>query len=382
LLAKAAKYPNLTGGAAQTLTHSNNANPEISGVASQSTYIGTYDLSSSWTVYNGGYINRNIRLQDLSLKSAGLTVDENVNDLTLQITQDYLSILLAGETIVYQEDLLKTSQAQLEQGKQEYSAGSIAKNALIELEAQTAADNYNLVTAQNAYRQNILSLKQLLQLPTIYSMAIVVPDTVIAGAVISPLEQAEKDAFDTRPEIRNGELGVQMAQVTLKMATAQEWPVATVGGSATSGYANSEAVNYPTQLGNNFYQRIGLTLSIPIFNNRIYKTQVEVSKIKIGQAKLSLLGTETTLSQEVEQAYINVSNAKASYDAATVQLRSSQEAYRVASEQFHYGASDIVDLLQQKSLYVQALQAYIQAKYDAVFNTEIYNFYRGIPVKL
>lgn len=382
LLAKAAVYPNLAAGMDQTLTHSTNANPVIGGFSTQSTYIGAYSVTSSWTIYNGGYIHQNIRLQDLNLRSAGLTVAESANDLTLQITQDYLSILLAGETITYQEDLLRTSQAQFQQGKQEYTAGSIAKNALIELEAQSAADNYNLVNARNAYRENILALKQLLQLPATYSMEIVVPDAVIPEAVIPPLQQAEKDAFDTRPEIRNGQIGVQMAQVSLKMAVALEWPVATIGSSLATGYSNNQAIDYSTQLADNFYQRIGLTISIPIFNNRIYKTQVEVSKIKIGQSKLSLVGTETTLSQEVEQAYINVLNAKANYEAAEVQLRSSRESYRVASEQFRYGASNIVDLLEQKSLYVQALQAEIQARYGAVFNIDIYNFYRGIPVKL
>ena len=40
------------------------------------------------------------------------------------------------------------------------------------------------------------------------------------------------------------------------------------------------------------------------------------------------------------------------------------------------------NLLQQKNLYVQALQGYIQAKYTAALNLEVYNFYRGEPVKL
>ena len=40
----------------------------------------------------------------------------------------------------------------------------------------------------------------------------------------------------------------------------------------------------------------------------------------------------------VEQAYINVINAQAQYDAAVVQLKSTQEGYRVASEEFKDGA--------------------------------------------
>jgi len=382
LLAKAAKYPNLFGNMGQNFTHSTNANPVVGGYATQSSFSSTYSLTSAWTVYNGGYLNYNIKLQNLNLNQAGLNVDQTVNSLTLQITQDYLNVLLAKENIIYVEDMVKTSQAQLDQGNQQYTAGSIAKNALIELEAQNATDKYNLVSAQSSLKQNVLNLKQLLQLPWSYTMEIAVPDTIIATALMPALDEVQRSALASRPEIKYAETGVDIAEMNLRMAKAQSLPVASIGTSLASGYSNNQSIEYLKQLDNNFYQRIGLTVAVPIFNNRIYKTQIEVSKIEIDQAKLSLLGAKTTLSQEVEQAYINVLNAQAQYDAAVVQLRASQESYRVASEQFKVGAANLVDLLQQKNLYVQSLQSYIQAKYTAALNIEIYNFYHGEPVKL
>lgn len=382
LLAKAAKYPNLFGNMGQSLTHSSNANPVVGGFATQSSFSSSYSLTSAWTVYNGGYLNYNIKLQNLNLNQAGFNVDQTVNSLTLQITQGYLNILLAKENIVYVEDLVKTSQAQLDQGNQQYSAGSIAKNALIELQAQNATDKYNLVSAQSALRQNVLSLKQLLQLPWSYTMEIAIPDTIIATALMPSLDEVQRTALAARPEIKYAETGIEIAQMNLRLAKAQSLPLASIGSSLASGYSNNQSVAYLKQLDNNFYQRIGLTLTIPIFNNRINRTQIEVSKIEIDEAKLSLLGAKTTLSQEVEQAYINVLNAQAQYDAAVVQLKASQESYRVATEQFKVGAANLVDLLQQKNLYVQSLQSYIQAKYTAALNIEIYNFYRGEPVKL
>ena len=382
LLAKAAVYPNLFGTIGQNFTHSTNANPVVGGYATQSSFASAYSLTSSWTVYNGGYLKYNIKLQDLNLNEAGLNVEQTVNSLTLEITQDFLNVLLAKENIVYVEYLVKTSQAQLEQGQEQYRAGSIAKNALVELEAQTATDKYNLVSAQSAYRQNLLSLKQLLQLPWTFSLEIAIPDTIIATALAPSLDIVQSAALSQRPEIKYAETGVRIAEMNLKMARAQELPVVSIGSTVASGYSNNQSVDYLKQLDYNFYQRIGLSVSIPIFNNRIYRTQVEINKIEIDQANLSLLGAKTTLSQEVEQAYINVLNAQAQYDAATVQLKASQEAYRVAGEEFKVGAANLVDLLQQKNLYIQALQGYIQAKYTAALNIEVYNFYRGVPVKL
>ena len=383
LLAKAAKYPNLFGNTTQTFTHSTSAaNPVVGQFATQSSFASSGALTSAWTIYNGGYLNYNIRLQDLSLIQAGFNVDQNLTSLIPEITQDYLNILLAKENIVYAEDLLKTSAAQLEQGNKLYSAGSIARNALVVLEAQTAKDKYNLISAQSAYRQNVLTLKQLLQLPWSYSMEIAVPDSIIATALVPSLDQVQQVALATRPEIKFAETGVDMAQMNLKLAKARTLPVVSIGASLASGYSNNQSVDYLKQLDNNFYQRAGLTISIPIFNNRIYRTQVEISQIEIDQAKLALQGAKTSLSQQVEQAYINVLNAQAQYDAAIVQLKSSQESYRVVNEQFKYGGANLVEVLQQKNLYVQALEAYIQAKYTAALNLEVYNFYLGEPIKL
>jgi len=383
LLAKAAKYPNLFGNTTQTFTHSTSAaNPVVGQFATQSSFASSGSITSAWTIYNGGYLNYNIRLQNLSVSQAGFNVDQTLSSLIPEITQDYLNILLSKENIVYAEDLLNTSEAQLEQGNKLYSAGSIARNALTILEAQTAKDKYNLVSAQSAYRQNILTLKQLLQLPWNYSMEVSVPDSVIATALVPSLDEVQNVALATRPEIKYAETGVDIAQTNLRLAKARLLPVASIGTSLATGYSNNQSVDYLKQLDNNFYQRAGLTITIPIFNNRIYKTQVEISKIEIDQATLSLQGAKTSISQEVEQAYINVLNAQAQYDAAIVQLKSSQESYRVVNEEFKYGGANLVNVLQQKDLYVQALEAYIQAKYTAALNLEVYNFYRGEPVKL
>lgn len=384
LQAKAAVYPSLSGGMTQTYVHSNGANAEIAGTGIKNNFTSGYSLGSAWTVFNAGYQRDNVKLQKLGVTSAGLTTDESVNDLTLQITQDFLTILLAGETINYAFDVLSTSRAQLQQGRDQFRAGSIARAALIELEAQTASDDYNLIAVQNARRLDVLALKQLLQLPTGYVMEIQQPDTatMIALASAVALDSAVNDAMATRPEVRNGELGIRQALLELTMARAQEYPVAAIGTTIATGYGNNITEAYMPQTSDNLYERIGLSVSIPIFNNRLYRTQVNTSRLRLEQARLALAGTKTTLSQQVEQAYVGVLNSRSQYRAAMTQLQASQESYRAASDQFKAGAANYVDLLQQKTLYVQAVQGYIQAKYSAVFDLMLYNFYRGVPIKL
>jgi outer membrane protein len=382
LLSRAQREPNLTGNAGLSYTHSKAATAVIGGVQTTSSWIGSLGASSSVTIYNGGYLRNDILQKNLEIESANLNILQSTNDITLQITQAYLAILLAKENVVYEQDLITTTAAAVDQGRKQYEAGSIARNAYIELQAQLATDKYNLVTAQSLVRQNKLNLKVILQLPYQDSFDIINPDTVISREAVTALDSVVSNAMNNRPEIKNGQLSIDIARYDLLKARAGYLPILTATGQLSTSYYSRTSDAYFKQLDNNFFQQVGVNLSIPIFTRRSVKTQVENAKIGMEQSKLNLQNIRTTLAQSIEQAYINVINAQGQYDAAVEGLRASQESFRIAGEQLKVGASNLVDYLQQKTLYTQAFQVYIQAKYNSALSIKIYDFYMGIAVKL
>jgi len=377
LLAKAGRLPDLSGSASQNLTHSKGGNNTGNGSGFNAS--GQYGLSSSVTIYNGNYINNNILQKNAQVESANLNIIQQENDITLQITQIYLTILLDKETIVADTSITNTSNAQVKLEQQRFNVGSVAKKDLIQIQAQNAADQYNLTTAINTERGDLLTLKQLLLLPTDADFDIGKPGAVVVNTSVTPLKTAEDTALKNRPEIKNGLLAVQVAQYDVKKAEAGYKPTLSASGAIGSQYSGG---GYFPQLNNNFYQQAGLTLAVPIFTRRTVKTQVEEAKINVDQAQLNFTNTKITLSQTVERAYLNVQNAQAQYDAANVQYKFNQESYRIANEELKIGSFSIVDFLLQKTLFVQAQQALIQAKYNLLLTQKIYDFYRGVPVTL
>jgi outer membrane protein len=388
LLAKAGRLPSLSGSASQNFVHQNrrgnvsivNGSTVVTGGGSGVTSSGQYSLNSSVTLFNGGYINNNIQQKNIAVESANLDIIQQENDITLQITQAYLAVLLDKENIISDTSVVNTSKAQVKLEQQRFNVGSVARKDLIQLQAQNATDQYNLTTAINTERADLLTLKQLLLLPTDVDFDIQKPDALAINASLTPLKQAQDTAMKNRPEIKNGQLGVDIAQYDVKKAKAGYLPTLSAGGALGSQYTGGN--DYFSQLNNNFYQQLGITLSVPIFTRRVVKTQVEEAKINVDQAKLNFSNTKIILSQSVERAYINVQNAQSQYDAAQVQFNFNQESYRIANEQLKIGASNMVDFLLQKTLYVQAQQAVIQAKYNLLLTQKIYDFYRGIPVTL
>ena len=380
--AKAAVLPNLSGTVSQSLLNGKAENITTGNFQPNTNFSSSYGLSSAITLYNGGYLKNNIKYNQLALQSSNLSVAETENDITLSITQAYLNILLAGETISYLKEVLATSQVQLNQGQQRFDAGSLAKKDFLQLQAQLATDQYNLVNANNNYRLNVVVLKQLLQLPTSYLFIVKVPDTIVVQQAYPPLDSAQSTAQYIRPEIKNGQLGIQLAQTNLELLKAATKPTVSVGAGLATAYSGSQNYKYAPQLDNNFYQSLGITLGIPIYSRRVNKTNIFKGQIQIQQASLSLKNTQTVLNQQVEQAYINLQNSQAQYIAATEQLKANQEIYNITNAELKLGAINILDLQLQKNLYIQALQAFTQSKYTAVLYNKIYAFYTGVPVTL
>lgn len=370
IASKSAVLPNLTGNVSQAITNYKSGLQNSSGLG----------LSSDVTLYNGSYLKNDIKAKELTLQTANLSVEAAKNDISISITQAYLNILLARENIIYLKDLLVTSEAQVKQSEQQFKFGTIAKKDLLQLQATYANDKYTLITAQNTLQQNTLTLKQLLQIPTSEAFEVSATDTVQTPQVLDNLASTQTKALSTRPEIKSGELNIQLQTTELAKAKSTLRPTLSLGGSLYTGYNNNSAGSYTYQLNNSFYQNLGLTLSIPIFDRRVTKTNAAKANISIEQARLSLLDTKTTLTQNVERAYINVQNANSQYAAAQEQFTYTGEALRISNAALKEGTNNIVENLQQKNLYVQALQAFVQAKYTANLYTKIYNFYTGVPI--
>ncbi len=388
IAAKGVKIPSLSASVGNTFHNSNNNVSGNTNLVNQFASNGSYSVNSSIVLWNFNYINNNIRQRDLLTQSAGLSIQQSQNFITLAITQAYLDILLAKENEKYIADLANTSNSRVKQGQMFYDAGSIAKKDLLQLQAQFASDKYLLIQIQNAIRQNILALKQILQLPTDTLFEIATPISLDTNAVISPLRETQETALQNFPEIKIGQLDVDITAFDIAKAKAGFMPVLSANGSFGTGYSNTITNdNYPEtgyfkQAGNNFYQNVGVSLSIPIFSNFTHKTNLEKANIAYKQANLSLQNSELVLTQAVERAYLNAKNAQQAYEAANEQLLASTENYRIVTEQFRLGGTNTYDLLQQRNQYVQAVQAYTQAKYTLVLQQKIYQFYTGKAITL
>lgn len=387
---KAQLFPSLSFSTNQNISwrpwsesYTNLSNGTMTTSSSEVNYNGSYGLNASWTVFNGGRNLKNIDKAELSTEIASLSTDQQANTIQEQIVQYYVQILYQREAIGVNESILRTAQAQRDRAQQMLDVGLMAKADVSTLQAQVAQDEYNVVSAQTQLDNYRLQLKQLLQLVMVDQFDIDKPD-ISNDNVLAPLPtiaDTYAQAYTTRPEIQSSQLSVQSADLDISIARRGYWP--TISLSAGIGSSNTDdSGEFFDQLKTNLSYSLGLTLSVPIFDNRSTRSSIQTAKLSKTTAELDLQNAQQELYSTIETYWLNARSAQQQYRYAIDYRQSMQDSYELTQEQFNNGLKNVVDLMQAKDNLLQAEQQLLQSKYTALLNLALLRFYAGEPISL
>lgn len=389
--AKAALFPSLSASVGQRIvnrpyseTNTIIDGDNITSSQSKTSYNGSYGIDANWTLYNGSKRLNTLKQQRLNNRIAELNVAQSENSIEESIMQVYVQILYAAEAVKVNEATLQVSQAEYERARALFDAGSIARSDLAQLEAQISADNYQVVTAQATLQDYKLQLKQLLELDGEEEMNLYIP-SLSDENVLSPLPSKTdvyRAALTLRPEIEAGKLDVRASELDIDIARSGYIPTLSLSAGIGSTNANGSDFTFGEQIKRNWNNSLGLTLSIPIFNNRQTKSAIQKAKLQKQTSELSLLDEQKTLFKTIEGLWLDANSAQQRYVAAVENLKSTQTSYELVQEQFNLGMKNTIELLTEKNNLLSARQEALQAKYMAILNTQLLKFYQGETVSL
>ena len=387
---QAALLPSLTASTQQNATYrpftengtSTVANGYVQSSVDKVYYNGSYGVNANWTIWNGNQNTNQIRLNRLTAQQAALDSATTALTLQEQIAQLYVQILYATEAINVNKENLKTTQANEERGQALLNVGKMSKADLAQLTAQRAQAEYAVVQAESAQRNYKRQLKQLLQL-TDGDFDVYIPSTTdqMALQAIPILQSVYEQALLTRPEIKNAQLAIESSQLNKKIAKAGRMPI--IGLTATAG-TNTTSISdnaWGLQLKTNFDVAAGITVSLPLFDNRKTRTSINKAQIQYENSLLDLQNQQTTLYSTIEDYWLQATTNQQQFRAAQASTRSAQESYNLLSEQFSLGLKNIAELMNGKDNLLQAQQAELQSKYLTILNIQMLKFYETAQIK-
>lgn len=389
--AKASLFPSLSFSTGHNLvnrpyqeTSATVSGTEIITSDNNNTYNGSYSLSAQWTLWNGGQRLNNIKQQKTNKEIAGLSVAETENMLQEEITKLFVQILYANESVEINKNTLEVSEATYKRAVELFNEGSLSKSDVAQLEAQASNDKYQLVTAESTLRNYKLQLKQLLELDGTTEMVLDMPELKDEDvmAVLPNQIDVYNTALTSRPEIQSSKLSIDNAKLGIKTAKAGYLPTISLSASTSSMTNNASTNNWAEQMKYGWNNMIGINLSIPIFNNRQTKSAVQKAQITYSSSQLDLINKQKELYSTIESLWLDALNAQQQYEAANSKLQSCQTSFDIVNEQFNLGIKNTVELLTEKNNLLSAQQQRVQAKYMAILDRALLDFYAGNEIKL
>lgn len=353
------------------------------GQGTKNGYNSSYGLNAGWTVWNGSKRENTIKRDRLDVEMSNLNSQQIFRTIETDLLQVYINILYARESIGISEEAAALSKAQSERARQLMEAGRLSRVDYARLYSQYEQDNYSVVNARATYDSRRMELKQLLELGLDADISLQdvewTAEQVLAA--LPPADESYQLALDNDLELKSLALGNEAAGIDIDIAKAGRMPNISLSAGVGSGYSAPGGA-FGTSLKQRLNESVGLTFSLPILDNKRTKMAVARAKVQQADAVLDIDKRRNTLSQEVENWYIDTRSAQARYCAAVEQLKSAQLTDELTNEQFRLGYVNTIELLTAHNSYIEARHLLLQAKYMAMLGRKMIDYYRTTKVSL
>lgn len=415
--AKAQTLPSLNGFASHTYNFGQTIDPYTNQFANSMVQSDNFGLSSSLNLFSGLAVYNSIQQSKHLMLAGAFSSDKAKNDVALLVSSAYLQIVLNEELLKVATQQRNITQQQEERTQKLVDAGAAPLGNLLEVQAQMATEDLNVVQAQNNLDLSYVSLKQLLQVKDADNFRIALPVVELPAdvAIGATIGQIYDLAVQNMPELKAAQANYDASEIGVKVAKGGMSPTLSLNASIGTGYSgiskevvginslgqspigqtesgetvyteNFQAITqvkpFTDQLNGNFNQSVGFRLSVPIFNGLSTRTNIALAEISRSNSELNLEQAKNTLYTSIQQAYTDAVAALNRYKA----LQKSEEAFKLSfnySEQrFNVGMLNVVDYNQSKNRLIKAQSDLLQARYQLIFRLKVLDFYQGRAITL
>jgi len=379
--ARNSRLPDLSGSVGQNFSFGR-------GLTAENTYTNTntsstsFSLGTSVPLFTGFQIPNTIRLNQLNLEAATQDLEKARNDIRMQVAQAYVQILYDMEICDVARRQISIDSAQVARLEALLDVGRVSEADVSQQRAALAQSQLTATQADNNCQLALLALTQLLELSTPEGFTVqrpFTPDNPASLQILSP-DVIFAEALGLKPEVRAGELRLQAAERSIKIAKAGLLPSLSFNaGLGTNYYTTSGFKNdgFGKQLQNNFSQYLGFSLNIPIFNRFSTRNSIRTAQIDRENQLLALDNVKKTLYKEIQQAYYNTVAARQKLLSSQTAREASSEAFRLTTAKYEQGKATITEFNEARNNYLKAESDLTQARYEYLYQTALIKFYRG-----
>lgn len=339
-------------------------------------------ISAGVTLFDGLRNIKQLQRARLSKMAAQYQLDNMKDDIALFVVNSYVQVLFSRENLKVAKAQNAVTLQDLNKTKELVEAGVVPEGDLLDIESTAAAQEQQIVNAENALRLSKIALAQLLLIQDYENFDISDEDYLVPSSTVlnnSPSEIYAK-ALEVRKNIQLSETNVELAKKDVEIAKGALYPRLNASFNYNTRYADNNPLDFVEQLYTFDGINYGLSLSVPILNGFSVKNSIKRSKIAQLNAEYQLKQDKLDLENTVNQSWNDARASAKAYEAAQKTLTARTNAYNYAKERFEVGFMNSFDFSQSQSRVENAEAEVVRTKYDYIFKLKVLEYYFGIPI--
>lgn len=310
-------------------------------------------IGFSETLYDGGRTRLAIKQAEANRQIALANLDVTRYQRVLSVTQAYFNVLRAQRMARIASETVEQAQKQVEMIQARIDTGDVAKVDIFPAQVQLANAKLQKLQAENSVRVAINTLRNAMGMDK-------GPDFKLAEVeepsfTVPPLEDCIAFAVANRPEVARAEAQVETARAALSYANSQLLPVPSASVSYDRGIAGG---GYDSQWS------IGLGVRLNVFDAGSARAEVKVQRARLDSSLLVAEQVRKDIATEVEEAYLNLTNAFERLSASKSNVELAKTNLEVANAKYEQGLAIPLEIVTAQVSYANAQADYAQALYD------------------
>jgi outer membrane protein len=291
--------------------------------------------------------------------------------IVYQVQSDYLNVLRTEQLVKVNEENLKRDQRQLERISESNRVGALSLADVYRQQSQVAADEYQLISAQNNFDKAKADLVALIGLDVSQEY------TVADPSISAEITQAEFDttmgrygsysemsrrALEARPDYKAAAEGLSAAESGVTIARSSYFPSI----SAFAGYSIGSNELGTLRINDNRSMDWGVGLRWNIFDGFATNQALQTAIVAERNAETALVQAKWNINVDVKKALLDMDAARKQYEVSLKALVSATEDRKIAEERYNLGAGTLLDLLTANANLVNAEASKINAAYSYI----------------
>ena len=365
--------------------------PQTNTYFNTTSFHNNYGVSAGYDLFDGFKAVNNLKISKTGLLIAGSQEKQIEADICLAVMEAYYNVVYYKRLVdVYEEQVSVAEQALVKARRQE-ELGQKGHADVIQMEADLADREYDLINTRNQYESQKMTLADLMFWPVGEDLEIdfSIPlrssrndnSPVIPSEAKESPESVVSFALDHNPAVQIASWQALNAKRELNTAKWQTLPsIGLYAGWNTSYYTyqGSATATFRDQFRNNMGEYVELSLSIPIWNRLNKQSTISRKRHAFEKASAELDQKRRDVESEVRRAIQDRDGAATAYEQACRKAEVQSEAYTLNLKKLEQGLISPLEFQTANNNYLKAQADEMNSLFKYLIKHAVVRYYNGV----